>query len=177
MSSLNNRQGPPPEQLWKSWDRKARKQGFHSTIYSSDGSQYKGEWKNDKKHGKSVVNRIRIQLFISHRIGKGIYVWKSTGDFYEGDFANDTRTGFGTLTVKTADGKTQRQYAGGWKNDKRHVRESKEIIGQMIYQCVTSIEEKQLSVLFVLLYIKTEFMRYQHQVRISLYYFLSDYNK
>jgi hypothetical protein len=52
MSSSQNRQGPPSEQLWKSWDRKARKQGFHSTIYSSDGSQYKGEWKNDKKHGE-----------------------------------------------------------------------------------------------------------------------------
>jgi hypothetical protein len=56
-----------------------------------------------------------------HKIGKGIYVWKSTGDFYEGDFSKNTRTGFGTLTVKSADGKHQRQYAGGWKNDKRHV--------------------------------------------------------
>lgn len=56
------------------------------------------------------------------RIGKGIYVWKSTGNFYEGDFANDARNGFGTLTIKTEDGKLQRQYAGGWKNDKRHVR-------------------------------------------------------
>jgi hypothetical protein len=54
MTSSNNRKGPPPEQLWKSWDRKARKQGFHSTIYSSDGSQYKGEWTGDKKHGKRV---------------------------------------------------------------------------------------------------------------------------
>ncbi|CAF3322959.1 unnamed protein product [Rotaria socialis] len=102
MSYSNNRQGPPPEQLWKSWDRKARKQDFHATIYSSDGSQYKGEWKNDKKHGK------------------GIYIWKSTGDFYEGDFANDMRTGFGTLTVKTVDGKFQRKYAGGWKNNMKH---------------------------------------------------------
>ena len=51
MSSLKNRLSAPAEQLWKIWDRKARKQGFHSTIYSSDGSQYKGEWKNDKKHG------------------------------------------------------------------------------------------------------------------------------
>ncbi len=54
MSSSQNRQGPPPEQLWKVWDRKARKQGFHSTIYSSDGSQFKGEWKNDKKHGENI---------------------------------------------------------------------------------------------------------------------------
>jgi len=59
---------------------------------------------------------------ISVRIGKGIYVWKSTGNFYEGDFANDKRNGFGTLTVKTDDGRLQRQYAGGWKNDKKHVK-------------------------------------------------------
>ena len=51
-------------------------------------------------------------------------MWKSTGDFYEGDFANGTRTGFGTLTVKDSNGKFQRQYAGGWKNDKKHVRQS-----------------------------------------------------
>jgi hypothetical protein len=55
MSSSNNRQGPPPEQLWKSWDRKAHKQGFRSTIYSSDGSQYKGEWNGDKKNGECVL--------------------------------------------------------------------------------------------------------------------------
>lgn len=62
---------------------------------------------------------------IWHRIGKGTYTWKSTGDFYEGDFADDTRTGFGTLTVKTSDGKLQRQYAGGWKNNMKHVLKSK----------------------------------------------------
>ena len=83
---------------------------------------------NTKESGKMIRNMVRIStkkflfnLLISHRIGKGIYIWKSTGNFYEGDFANDMRNGFGTLTVKTADGKAQRQYAGGWKNDKRHV--------------------------------------------------------
>jgi hypothetical protein len=122
MSSIQKKQGPPPEQLWKSWDRKARKEGFHATIYSSDGSQYKGEWQNNKKHGENIFKKsIRIEILISHRIGKGIYIWKSTGNFYEGDFANDTRTGFGTLTIKTQDGKFQRQYAGGWKSDKKHV--------------------------------------------------------
>ncbi len=55
MASSQRRQGPPAEQLWKSSDRKARKQGFHSTIYSSDGSQYKGEWQNDKKHGENIT--------------------------------------------------------------------------------------------------------------------------
>ena len=78
------------------------------------------------------INREQLVHFLQ-RIGKGIYVWKSTGNFYEGDFANDTRTGFGTLTVKTPDGRFQRQYAGGWKNDKRHVSEIRlsSILGMM----------------------------------------------
>jgi hypothetical protein len=85
---------------------------------------------NIKENGTMIKNMVRrfrnkyiSKLFISTRIGKGIYVWKSTGNFYEGDFSNATRTGFGTLTVKNTDGKLQRQYAGGWKKDKRHVKE------------------------------------------------------
>ncbi len=54
MSLSRNRKGPPPEPLWKSSDRKARKQGFHATIYSADGSHYKGDWENDKRHGENV---------------------------------------------------------------------------------------------------------------------------
>lgn len=78
--------------------------------------------------------KFQSKIFISHRIGKGIYTWKSTGNFYEGDFANDTRTGFGTLTVKTEDGKFQRQYAGGWKNDKKHVKFNFDI-RKIIFSC------------------------------------------
>jgi len=77
---------------------------------------------------------------ISHRIGKGVYVWKSTGDFYEGDFANGTRTGFGTLTVKAPDGQFQRQYAGGWKNDKKHVSEI------ILYRCCRSLYDRDMEI-------------------------------
>ena len=122
MASTNHRAHPPAEQLWKSADRKARKHGYHATIYSSDGSQYKGEWQSDKKHGeREAFFSWEEKRDVFFDLGKGIFLWKSTGNVYEGDFANDQRNGFGTLTVKTADGKSQRQYAGGWKNDKRHV--------------------------------------------------------
>ena len=70
-SSPQNRDGPPREQLWKSSDRKARKQGIHATIYSSNGSQYKGEWQDDKKHGENIRREIkhciRIGLFPKNR--------------------------------------------------------------------------------------------------------------
>lgn len=86
---------------------------------------------NTKANGEAIRNTVRQKRsFLSRErenrddfsdLGKGIFLWKSTGNVYEGDFANDQRNGFGTLTVKTGDGKSQRQYAGGWKNDKRHV--------------------------------------------------------
>lgn len=80
-----------------------------------------GRTTEDMVRALKLVLKSDTRSSLSHRIGKGVYVWKSTGDFYEGDFANGTRTGFGTLTAKTADGQFQRQYAGGWKNDKKHV--------------------------------------------------------
>jgi hypothetical protein len=52
------------EQLWKAADRKARKQGLHATIYSSDGSQYKGDWQNDQKHGEHRLEQRFIAMSI-----------------------------------------------------------------------------------------------------------------
>ena len=83
--------------------------------------------RSTRANGNTIRSTVREALLDRNRarrspdLGKGTYLWKSTGDVYEGDFANDKRNGFGTLTVKTVDGKSQRQYAGGWKNDKRHV--------------------------------------------------------
>lgn len=68
MSLARNRQSPPPEQLWKSWDRKARKQGLHATIYSADGSQYKGDWLKDKRHGEIIEKRQEIRTKFTFRI-------------------------------------------------------------------------------------------------------------
>ena len=129
MSSLRNRQDPPREQLWKSWNVKHVKKVFMLQFIQVMVHNIKENGKMIKNMVKdifcfltlSLSKQILIEIILSVRIGKGIYVWKSTGDFYEGDFANNTRTGFGTLTVKTDDGKLQRQYAGGWKRDKKHV--------------------------------------------------------
>ncbi len=53
--------------------------------------------------------------------GKGTQVWRKTGAIYEGDWEYDQRHGFGTYNV-LRDGSHVKEYAGGWKNDKRHVR-------------------------------------------------------
>lgn len=54
--------------------------------------------------------------------GKGSLVWKKTGAVYDGDWEDNVRHGFGTYNIQR-NGELVKQYAGGWKNDKRHVRE------------------------------------------------------
>lgn len=54
------------EPLWKEWDRKAQKEGLHSTFYTIDQNEYVGEWRNNKKDGK------------------GVYKWVKKGQIYEG---------------------------------------------------------------------------------------------
>ena len=48
-------------------------------------------------------------------------VWKKTGARYDGDWKEGSRHGFGTYSILTDKGVLMKQYAGGWKNDKRHV--------------------------------------------------------
>ena len=53
--------------------------------------------------------------------GKGTQVWKKTGAIYDGDWRAGLRHGFGTYSIKKAEGIYMKEYAGGWKNDMRHV--------------------------------------------------------
>ena len=53
--------------------------------------------------------------------GKGQYTWKKSGALYDGDWKEDKRNGFGTYSV-IREGSLVKEYAGGWKNDMRHVR-------------------------------------------------------
>ena len=53
--------------------------------------------------------------------GKETHVWKKTGAVYDGDWQAGLRHGFGTYSVKKAEGVFMKEYAGGWKNDMRHV--------------------------------------------------------
>ena len=47
--------------------------------------------------------------------------WKKSGARYDGDWKEGRRHGFGTYSVLTDEGVLVKQYAGGWKNDMRHV--------------------------------------------------------
>jgi hypothetical protein len=92
------------EPLWKESDRKAQKEGLHSTFYSTNKDEFIGEWHNNKKEGK------------------GVYKWLKKGEIYEGEWKNDMRNGFGNLSVKQSDGSYKKLFSGGWKNDKTHVK-------------------------------------------------------
>ena len=47
-------------------------------------------------------------------------MWKKTGAIYDGDWKEGMRNGFGMYSVKKGD-EYVKEYAGGWKNDMRHV--------------------------------------------------------
>jgi len=38
---------------WKEWEEKAKREGLRAPIYEVNADVYVGEWKNDKKHGKT----------------------------------------------------------------------------------------------------------------------------
>ena len=44
-------------------------------------------------------------------------MWKKTGAVYDGDWQVGLRHGFGTYSVKKAEGVYMKECAGGWKND------------------------------------------------------------
>ncbi|XP_059844180.1 MORN repeat-containing protein 3 isoform X2 [Hypanus sabinus] len=93
----------PKESPWKAWDRNAQKNGLKSTVYTVNGDEYTGEWRDNKKHGK------------------GTQKWKSNGAIYDGDWQNGKRSGFGTYSLPDpVSGEFKKVYSGEWKNDKRH---------------------------------------------------------
>ena len=60
-------------------------------------------------------------IIISIHQGKGVQTWKKTGCRYDGDWREGKRHGFGMLSV-IRDGQPMKEYTGGWKHDKKHVR-------------------------------------------------------
>ena len=47
-------------------------------------------------------------------------MWRKTGAVYDGDWKDDSRHGYGVYSVMRK-GTLVKEYAGGWKNDKKHV--------------------------------------------------------
>lgn len=46
----------PREPLWKEWDYNAQKKGVRHTVYSVNGDEYTGEWRDNKKDGEIMCN-------------------------------------------------------------------------------------------------------------------------
>ncbi|CAH8496109.1 unnamed protein product [Heterobilharzia americana] len=83
-------------------EQKSNKNGLRSTVFFVNGDEYRGEWKDNKRHGR------------------GIYKWGKTNLIYEGDWEKNRRSGSGVLSVKCQNEKQVNIYSGSWKNDKRH---------------------------------------------------------
>ena len=54
-------------------------------------------------------------------LGKGTFRWKASGKIYDGDWKDDYRDGFGTLSVKMKNGTYRKLYVGGWAMGRKQV--------------------------------------------------------
>jgi hypothetical protein len=97
--------------------------GYFHNCYGSytwdDGSQYVGEYKNDKRHGQGTLtwidgNKYEGEWQNDKRHGQGTYTYVY-GDKYVGEFKNDKRNGNGTYTYSNGD-----KYVGEYKDSNRH---------------------------------------------------------
>lgn len=87
-------------------------------IWTSTGSIYRGEWKDNLRHGKGSFEWAEGERYVGEfiedeREGKGTYYWPS-GERYEGEWENSMRNGYGILY--DPDGNIQIE--GEWKDDK-----------------------------------------------------------
>ncbi|KAJ7543729.1 hypothetical protein O6H91_09G050500 [Diphasiastrum complanatum] len=88
------------EQLWKTNDQRANKEGYRRNVYWVSGDLYRGEWKANK------------------RDGLGVHLYNN-GNRYEGEWKNDKQEVKGALLVVDG-GKYHPLYKGGWKGGTFH---------------------------------------------------------
>lgn len=93
---------------------------FYEGSYQwADGSQYEGEWDENKISGKGTYSWIDGRKYNGDWLnnnmhGKGVYTWKD-GRKYEGEYEMDKKHGFGVYFW--IDG---RRYEGNWAFGKQH---------------------------------------------------------
>ena len=88
------------EYLFKGIFKDSQKEGYGEEF--SEGNNYKGEFKEDRKCGKGEIifknNDVYIGEFENDRIiGLGKYIWKNNEKEYEGNFVNGKINGNGLL--------------------------------------------------------------------------------
>lgn len=122
--------GGGPRTPWRELESMAMKNGQHPTVYAPfTGDKYIGEYRDNKRAGKGrYVGNEKVvpdkDMAIAEpetdtrRIPQSKQVVKYV---YDGDWHNDKRHGFGTLSVfNKKTNKLTKSYAGGWKQGMRH---------------------------------------------------------
>lgn len=95
-----------------------KRQGMGYCVWA-DGSTYRGQWENDRKHGSGNESWLddanyEGEFLKGLKHGKGIFCWPNE-DTYTGEFKNNNIEGLGTY--EWADG---RVFHGEWINNKMH---------------------------------------------------------
>lgn len=95
---------------------KGKKHGY-GTYKWNDGSVYKGNFKDDKIHGKGVLTIPKKGKYSGNfskgkKNGYGTYTF-SNGDVYIGNWKNDKMSGYGTYKFKNGE-----KYVGNFSNNK-----------------------------------------------------------
>lgn len=115
-------------------DIKAQKCGLRHTVFSANGNEYTGEWKDNMKHGEIAFStEVKLCKYIGYMIaklkslliyfqGKGRQLWKRSCAEYNGEWKFGKCDGYGTYSVLLPETKKYaKKYCGEWKNGKKHV--------------------------------------------------------
>ena len=70
-----------------------------ATVYMVNGDRYLGEWKDSVKDGKIAKFGMNELNNLKSVVGKGLYFSKKSGAIFQGEWKDDKRDGFGTLSV------------------------------------------------------------------------------
>ena len=111
-------------QLWKIHDSAANKRGPHGTVYWVQKEKPKDLFGKSKSQGPGykVSSTYSGDWLENKRDGYGTLTMPN-GDKYEGEWKMNKRHGRGTQWVKTENGKLRKRYTGNWKNNKKDVRD------------------------------------------------------
>lgn len=112
---------------------------FQTGIRYSNGEEYQGEMKDNKRHGFGTYyyfngDKYEGNWYSNLKHGKGTFFWNKTGEMYEGMFNYNKQEGVGIFYWKNGD-----RYHGEWKENKRHgkgilyMQNGSKFIGQFKY--------------------------------------------
>ena len=94
----------------------------YGEYHWSDGSRYKGDFKNGVRHGYGIWEDDNEQYKGIYRMdrkeGYGIYCWKNK-QVYKGEFREDFREGYGEFYQIGKEASLKLIYKGAWLKGKK----------------------------------------------------------